>query len=895
MNDDLSLLSRYHHQGDARAFQALVETHGGMVFATARRITQDAALAEEVAQDTFLALARRGQSIRQSVTAWLHHVARQKAANVVRGKVRRARHEQEAATILHDGQESSWREIEPVVDEVLGELPEEVRGLLIEQYLERRTQSEIAKSRGLSQSTVSRRIDSGLQRLRDGLRARGITCGSGLAALLLSNATQAAPASLAASMSKLGLSGIGSGLPSGLASTMGTTGLAAISFKGLVAILAAIVAVGVVGYDLASRDSRLARWLAFGRDQQVVLLAKDQPKAVSVTALSTGNEERWAAEAREIWANAPKVDAMEVYNAGLYFENENRDAAKYYEMLHSVGMKISRAAFDRVMKEREAALEQRANFLLWDKMKRAWIDEAPREALAWTYHINDPIWKTNRMEAVSQLLSRATDAIRREPGAWAAFLAASPDPRIAKHSEVWLREADDPGIIWSKAGEISLSISGLASHATGMVLNDTPARALQVLQRCPDKVIRERCILGLAPRLDGENLLQLAGDDFAGEPGLANLLRAMAGDAGASFEEALTWALETAKREGYYRTESVWLEECMRKVYAHWLKADPAAGFGQIQASGKQEHLERFMMEAARTGSLSEQDVFDLLAEAKPVKRDEALASYYRSLAAHDPEETLRLIAQSEFIEDQVRAAKPVLSDWAESRPEAAIAWLEDLPTGENKVELVAAIVTGWMEGKPGVVEAAIEFALGHGVRLADYSGALAYSIRNEKEAAIAEIVNPLRGDEHFNLLIVRTAAYGMGTFPSLQFMARQAEEGWQNALVGEVIRWFKVGDCRADEYALALPTQDLRGVPAGRLVKLAESLVPQLNGEGKLRQALDWTLRLPSSAAPGARAAALAHLDLNDAALRANLSRWISHAPIQGEERKALLQRLAQ
>ena len=46
---DLTLLARYHEHGDAFAFGELVSAHSGMVFATARRVTRDATLAEDVA------------------------------------------------------------------------------------------------------------------------------------------------------------------------------------------------------------------------------------------------------------------------------------------------------------------------------------------------------------------------------------------------------------------------------------------------------------------------------------------------------------------------------------------------------------------------------------------------------------------------------------------------------------------------------------------------------------------------------------------------------------------------------------------------------------------------------------------------------------------------------
>lgn len=216
METDLTLLARYDQDGDPGAFRALVRAHAGMVFAAARRITRDAALAEEVAQDTFLALARCGRSIRESVAAWLHHVARQKACNALRGERRRQRHEQVAAEALLEKRDESWTEIELVVDEVIDELPENLRALLIEHYLEERTQQEMACRLGMSQSTVSRQIETGLQMLRDGLKRKGVIGGLGLAGHLSANAAQAAPATLTVSLNKIAMTGIRSG-------TAGTT------------------------------------------------------------------------------------------------------------------------------------------------------------------------------------------------------------------------------------------------------------------------------------------------------------------------------------------------------------------------------------------------------------------------------------------------------------------------------------------------------------------------------------------------------------------------------------------------------------------------------------------------------------------------------------------------
>lgn len=216
MDTDFRLLDRYHRNGDAAAFRELVSAHSRMVFAVARRITQDAALAEEVAQDTFMALARRAESVSTSVSAWLHHVARQKACNALRGELRRQRHEQEAAALpmTGDSREAGWHEIERILDEALQELPGSAQTLLIEHFLEQRGQRDLACRMGISQSTVSRQLESAVQQLRDVLRQKGVVCGMALTGLLSTHPAQASvPDTLTLSLSKLALTGVRSAGP----------------------------------------------------------------------------------------------------------------------------------------------------------------------------------------------------------------------------------------------------------------------------------------------------------------------------------------------------------------------------------------------------------------------------------------------------------------------------------------------------------------------------------------------------------------------------------------------------------------------------------------------------------------------------------------------------------
>lgn len=249
MDADCALLDRYHRHGDPAAFQALVGAHAAMVFACARRVTQDAALAEEVAQDTFVALARRAGAVRSSVAAWLYQVARQKACNALRGERRHQRRVQQAATapeLEPGGQEDMpWAAVEPVLDECLARLPEAARTLLIEHFLEQRGQREIAAHLGVSQATVSRQISAAVDQLRAALRQHGVVCGAGLAVLLGgSSASAQVPASLAASLGKLALAGLRSGATTpALAAAfavMTTTTTTKLALTGLVLTTAAL-------------------------------------------------------------------------------------------------------------------------------------------------------------------------------------------------------------------------------------------------------------------------------------------------------------------------------------------------------------------------------------------------------------------------------------------------------------------------------------------------------------------------------------------------------------------------------------------------------------------------------------------------------------------------------
>ena len=73
LKTDRQLLREYGEHGSEGAFQAIVERHLDLVFATARRGTNDNGAAQEIAQNVFIALARKAPWLQAeiSVAGWI--------------------------------------------------------------------------------------------------------------------------------------------------------------------------------------------------------------------------------------------------------------------------------------------------------------------------------------------------------------------------------------------------------------------------------------------------------------------------------------------------------------------------------------------------------------------------------------------------------------------------------------------------------------------------------------------------------------------------------------------------------------------------------------------------------------------------------------------------------
>jgi len=218
MTSDATLLQRYADDHDAEAFAELARRYGRLVYGTCLRVTGCPHAAEDVAQDCFLALMRNAGRIRGVLPAWLHATATNRARNYLRSSSRRRTHEGKLAMPPAENEESPWAEIAPHVDRAIASLSEKLRLPLTLQFLQQRTQADIAAELGVSQPTVCRRIEKGLATLRARLRKAGVVASLALLISLLTERTAVAmPETVSIALGKMAMTGIGPSTGTGVA------------------------------------------------------------------------------------------------------------------------------------------------------------------------------------------------------------------------------------------------------------------------------------------------------------------------------------------------------------------------------------------------------------------------------------------------------------------------------------------------------------------------------------------------------------------------------------------------------------------------------------------------------------------------------------------------------
>lgn len=334
----MELVRAYASDGSEDAFAALVSRHVNMVYSSALRRTADVHLAEEIAQATFIILAKKAASLKGGtiLSAWLHRTAQFVAADALKLKQRRLKHEQEAARMEPSTAETSWQEVAPLLDDSLTRLREIDRTAIILRFFENKSLKEVGQALGWSEDTAQKRVARALDKLRAAFARHGVSASSAsLAGLLATQGVQAAPATVLDSVGALATTS-GDHLPDSLSGIVVET--LAVMFWSRIKTTAAVTTTWALIVTAAASASTLACTATHPRGHDHhgahpgldVHAAHDtaEPSPATAAAHSCLNNLRLIGGAKEQWAlehrksrNAVPTDA-DLFGVGGYLSEK---------------------------------------------------------------------------------------------------------------------------------------------------------------------------------------------------------------------------------------------------------------------------------------------------------------------------------------------------------------------------------------------------------------------------------------------------------------------------------------------------------------------------------------------------------------------------------------------
>jgi RNA polymerase sigma factor (sigma-70 family) len=242
MDETQKLLTDYITTGSEDAFRELVARYIDLVYSTALRLVGgDKYLAQDVAQDVFIALAQKANALKPNVAlgGWLHQYTYHLATKAVRSEMRRRARETSAVEMNTSDDNSNFRDIAPVLDEAIMQLPPDDRAAILLRFFEQHDLRTVAAAIGSSEDAARMRINRALDKLQATLKRRGVTLSAAaLAGVLSTHAVTAAPLGLATTIA-------GTALASSVTGVFGTALKIMATTKLKVAAATVIVVAGV--------------------------------------------------------------------------------------------------------------------------------------------------------------------------------------------------------------------------------------------------------------------------------------------------------------------------------------------------------------------------------------------------------------------------------------------------------------------------------------------------------------------------------------------------------------------------------------------------------------------------------------------------------------------------
>jgi len=183
-SDDCLLLSRAL-DGDANAFDRLVEKHRVRLHAAAFRVTGDHEQAADAVSDALIRLYKTGNSFRfeSKLSTWLHRVVVNCATDIARRSASRPTRsldqllegypDHELTSVLPNNHDYEWDELVTYASDKIStgltQLPESERELLLAVHRDQTTYESLASNLHVPIGTVKSRIFRARRKLRDQL------------------------------------------------------------------------------------------------------------------------------------------------------------------------------------------------------------------------------------------------------------------------------------------------------------------------------------------------------------------------------------------------------------------------------------------------------------------------------------------------------------------------------------------------------------------------------------------------------------------------------------------------------------------------------------------------------------------------------------------------------
>lgn len=367
---DASLLGDWARVGCEASFRRLVQRHAGLVFHTARRVVQDAALAEDIAQQVFIQLAREAGKLDASrgLAGWLHRTTTFAAMNARRSERRRTNRLLRFAEEPHNDADSVWRDVMPLVYEGLKTLREMDRQVVLLHFQEGLAFREVAARLGMTAEAAQKRSVRAVEKLTRWLQRRGAGVSStALGLALAAQMAEAAPAGMAAALARNSLALVSGGG----AATAVTSFLPTMAFAKITTAAAAAAFLLPIGWQW--RENARA---AVGRDQKEARLLSEQSADDPPAARQRAGESRAIAAPAD--ALSPRLAALATAIAQIKSPDDPVGFLRVKRLILELPAGELPGALDLVRTVKRPAL----SLGLAESVFARWGETAPHEGLA---------------------------------------------------------------------------------------------------------------------------------------------------------------------------------------------------------------------------------------------------------------------------------------------------------------------------------------------------------------------------------------------------------------------------------------------------------------------------------------------------------------------------------